>query len=110
MKDPHVRLIAFLSVGSLAMLAATLAMLVFVEVPKANEQTINLLIGAIIGQATAVISYHFGKTRGEAQSTETIGRLIENQPRPNTPMTAPPGSTITAQTSVQVPPAPESDQ
>lgn len=60
LKENTTEILALLSVaGSLAILVLQH----FVEVPKGNEQMINILAGAFFGGGSMVLSYYFGQSK-----------------------------------------------
>ena len=42
------------------------------EVPPENKDALNLVIGALIGSFTSIISYYFGSSKGSADKTEML--------------------------------------
>ena len=48
--------------------------LVLNEVPAQNANTLNLVVGALIGAFTAVVGYFFGSSMGSKQKTDIIAK------------------------------------
>jgi hypothetical protein len=49
-----------------------LALLIFVELPQANKDLLNIILGALIGFEGAVVTYFYGSSAGSAKKDETI--------------------------------------
>ena len=60
--------------GGLIVLAffATIAILVFFEIPQLNEDLLNISIGAEISAFTGVVMYFYGSSKGSADKNEML--------------------------------------
>ena len=65
-----------------------LYMLVKSEVPSANKDLLNLVVGALIGSFATVVGYFYGSSVGSANKDEIIKDL--NKPVSTTPSDLPP--------------------
>ena len=54
-----------------------LAMLVFVDIPQAAQQPINLLLGALTAMLTQVGNYYFGSSAGSSRKNAIIQKAME---------------------------------
>jgi hypothetical protein len=52
-----------------------LYLLVSGEVPEANKDLLNLVVGALIGSFATVVGYFYGSSSGSAKKDETIAEL-----------------------------------
>jgi len=48
-------------------------LLVKVEIPEANSDVLNLVVGALIGSFTTIVSYFFGSSKGSSDKTKMLG-------------------------------------
>lgn len=71
-RDATPRVLAYLIVGGFL---ATLAGLMFVQVPERAERPLDLMLGFLGGGVGAVLGYYFGSSRGSAAKTGLIDRL-----------------------------------
>jgi len=51
-----------------------MAFLIKFEIPKANENILHLVIGALIGSFTSVVGFFFGSSKGSKDKTELIAK------------------------------------
>jgi hypothetical protein len=51
-----------------------LYLLVKNEVPTANNDLLNLIVGALIGSFATIVSYFFGSSKGSAEKTELLNK------------------------------------
>lgn len=58
---------------------ALLIILVFSQVPDANKDLLNLVVGALIGSFGTVVTYNFGSSVGSAKKDETISNIATNK-------------------------------
>jgi cytochrome bd-type quinol oxidase subunit 1 len=81
------KLLAFLVVG--ALVAVIFVWMLYP--PKASDPgvlaVLNMLIGALVGLATAIVSFYFGSSRGErtkdaTAATAAATAAATNEPRP----------------------------
>lgn len=61
---------SIVAVGLVAILAGITAALVFLTIPKGNEQPILLLIGSLTANVGAVVGYFFGASVKRAASLQ----------------------------------------
>ena len=47
--------------------------LIKVEIPQANSDVLNLVVGALIGSFTTIVSYFFGSSKGSSDKTKMLG-------------------------------------
>jgi len=52
--------------------------LVIRPIPEKNSDLLNLIVGALIGNFGAVVSYFFGSSAGSARKDETISTIATN--------------------------------
>lgn len=62
-------------ITSLAFFAMIGAML-YVPIPAANQSTIYLLAGGLLGTYTGVVGYYFGSSAGSAKKNETLAGVL----------------------------------
>ena len=48
------------------------------EVPAANKDLLNLVVGALIGSFATVVGYFYGSSKSSAEKDATIQRQIED--------------------------------
>lgn len=48
--------------------------LVHSQIPDANKDLLNLVVGALIGSFATVVGYFFGSSKGSAEKTELINK------------------------------------
>ena len=51
-----------------------LIVLVYSSVPTENKEILNLVIGALIGNFGAVVSYYYGSSKGSADKTGMLNK------------------------------------
>ena len=51
-----------------------LIVLVYSSVPTENKEILNLVIGALIGNFGAVVSYYYGSSKGSADKTGLLNK------------------------------------
>lgn len=61
----------------IAGLFMSFVLLSFHEVPKDNLSAVNLIVGAIIGSATTVVSFYFGSSKSSQSKDETIQAIAK---------------------------------
>ena len=49
-----------------------LSLLIFVELPQGNKDLLNIILGALIGFESNVVTYFYGSSAGSAKKDETI--------------------------------------
>jgi hypothetical protein len=49
-----------------------LGLLIFKELPQGNKDLFNILLGALIGFMSSVVTYFYGSSAGSAKKDETI--------------------------------------
>lgn len=49
-----------------------LGILTFKEIPKENSGLLNMVIGALLGIVSTIVSYFFGSSKGSADKTSMI--------------------------------------
>ena len=57
---------------------ALLYILVYKSIPVENKDVLNLVIGALIGSFTTVVSYFFGSSKGSSDKTKLINGKDKN--------------------------------
>ena len=53
---------------------ATLAMLIFVEIPEANKDLFNLAMGTELAGMATIVGYFYGSSIGSKEKTELLGK------------------------------------
>lgn len=56
---------------------ALLILLVMAEVPNTNKDLLNLVVGALIGSFSGVVTYFFGSSASSAKKDETIDSMLK---------------------------------
>lgn len=92
---------AFLAVSNTTGVYATLGFLLFAPVPNENRELVSMILGNIVGFMAGIVTYHFGSSAESSEKNQSISSLAAAMGP--APTVAPPGSTITATTSVDVP-------
>ncbi len=65
---------------------AVICLLIFVQMPKDNEQVLLVLLGVLAASFTAVVSYFYGSSKGSSDKTELLNRQAGNsEEKPNQP-------------------------
>jgi cadmium resistance protein CadD (predicted permease) len=59
----------------LATLFIVVVLLFFIVVPKGNESTLNIVLGAIIGSMSTIVAFYFGDSKKSQQQADTINTL-----------------------------------
>jgi hypothetical protein len=54
--------------------------LVLSPIPEKNSDLLNLIIGALIGNFGAVVSYFYGSSAGSSKKDDTISKALDNKP------------------------------
>ncbi len=65
----------FLAVAGLALIVITTLLLIFHEVPKENNSTLNLILGNALGWVTSTFAFFFGSSTGNKTKDDTIASL-----------------------------------
>jgi hypothetical protein len=47
------------------------------EIPKENEDTVNLMIGSLGGLVLAIVSYWYGSSEGSKRSAERLAKMTD---------------------------------
>lgn len=50
-------------------------------IPKTNEQLLTYMLGQLSGLATAIVSFHFGSSRGSEEKTAAMAALNDGTPQ-----------------------------
>ena len=50
----------------------TLYMLLYTEIPQENKGSFDLIVGALLGAFSMVVSYFFGSSKGSAEKNELL--------------------------------------
>jgi drug/metabolite transporter (DMT)-like permease len=66
--------------GLMLLLIVVVVLLFFVRLPAGNESTFNLVLGALLGSLTTIVSFYFGDSKKSQQQAETISTLANKQP------------------------------
>lgn len=45
---------------------------IYKEIPEANKDILNIVVGALIGSFTAVVGYFFGSSAGSKEKTKML--------------------------------------
>jgi len=53
-------------------------LLFFVQIPKDNVSTLNIVAGIILGWGSAVVAFYFGDSKKSAQQQDTINTLARS--------------------------------
>ena len=61
----------------LAIWALIVAAVLFIPVPDANKDMLNILIGAVGSAVTTIVGYHFGSSSGSAGKDRVIDKLTD---------------------------------
>jgi hypothetical protein len=61
----------------LAIWGLIVAAVLFIPVPDANKDMLNILIGAVGGTVTTIVGYHFGSSSGSAGKDRVIDKLTD---------------------------------
>lgn len=61
-------LAAFIAIGFFILLY----MLIYQSVPVANNDTLNLVIGGLLGAFSTIVGYFFGSSKGSAEKNELM--------------------------------------
>jgi hypothetical protein len=56
-----------------------LYMLINNEIPVANSEVLNLVIGALIGSFATVVGYFYGSSKGSSEKTELLNKKPDDQ-------------------------------
>lgn len=72
----NINTIFMYTLGALIVLGFFVLMIFLVlnEVPAPNANTLNLVVGALIGAFTAVVGYFFGSSMGSKQKTDIMAK------------------------------------
>lgn len=65
------------TVGVVGTFCWMLLRLTYKDIPKANESTVNLMIGSLGGLVLAIIGYWYGSSEGSKRNAERLGKLTE---------------------------------
>jgi hypothetical protein len=65
----------WLGCGVLTLGAVYLCVLVFVEVPQANERIIDFAAALVLGWGGAVVQFYFGSSSGSSEKDQAIHAL-----------------------------------
>jgi hypothetical protein len=99
----------FLVVTTTAGFFSLLYMLFFVPLPEITKDILQVLLGAVAGQWTSIIQYHFGSSSGStALRTAMIGGLATTIDGPSVTKTTV-ASTTEKTTTVAAPPDPDKE-
>lgn len=78
MSDLLDRLDAFLVVALVLLMGGILTALIFVPIPKDNEELFSALASGVVGSGIgAYIGYRWGSSKGSATKDETISALTQ---------------------------------
>jgi len=51
-----------------------LGLLIFIDVPQANSDLLNLVVGSLIASFTTIVGYFFGSSKSSADKTEILNK------------------------------------
>ena len=51
-----------------------LYILIWTEIPQANRDVLNLVVGALIGSFASVVGYFYGSSKGSADKNDMLKR------------------------------------
>lgn len=73
MKDMHdPKVMARMAYILIAAILAALLGMFFVPIPPSNKEAISLILGALLGSLTTVMSFYFGSSKDSADKNSTI--------------------------------------
>ena len=49
-----------------------LGLLIYKEIPVANNDTLNLVIGGLLGAFSTIVGYFYGSSKGSAEKTDIM--------------------------------------
>jgi hypothetical protein len=81
-----------------------LGLLFFMAIPEATKDILQVMLGAVATQWTAIIQYHFGSSSGSHRKTDMLNELT-GAGDGNTKVTT--NATITTEKVTKVEPSPE---
>ena len=59
---------------------ALLYLLIVLTIPEENKDILNIVVGALIGAFTGVVSYHFGSSAGSKEKTAMMNTNATKTP------------------------------
>lgn len=67
------------------LIACSIAVYSFVfygRCPLEWKDIVNIIVGALVANITAVVQYYFGSSQGSAEKTQLLEKMIKNGPNP----------------------------
>lgn len=63
----------FIAVGFFILLY----LLIYQSIPTTNNDTLNLVIGGLLGAFSTIVGYFFGSSKGSAEKNELLGKDVK---------------------------------
>lgn len=65
------KLIRTIATFVLALFTLVVVALLFIEIPKQNQRVLDILLGALVGFAGAIVTFYFGSSLGSKMKDKT---------------------------------------